>query len=420
MAEPRRITAAALMATAALTLGACGATSPEMLSAGNVERAVERVDDHPDAAASLVDSSFRLGAVMLAGADPHDNAVTSPVSALYALSMLRAGAATTTAAEMDEVLGLPPEHRDEAMNALLALWQEHDGDPGSVDEDEPPETPLLHLANGIFVDVGLQVGEGFLETLASQYGSGVYPVDYRDSSTADAINSWISGHTGGRITEAPVDYDPDTVLSLLNTVYFAAAWETPFDPADTAPGTFTLADGGTIQTDLMRQVTTATYASGSGWSAVDLPYNEGFHMRLILPAEGESPVMTAGQLKDVRVGMESGSPVDVGLVLPKWDHKYHQELLPLLRGMGLTETMGPAPDFSPIGPDLFVSGAAQEANITVAEKGTIAAAVTQITMAESGAAMPDVELIFDRPFQYQIIHEETGMPLFMGTVMDPR
>ena len=32
---------------------------------------------------------------------------------------------------------------------------------------------------------------------------------------------------------------------------------------------------------------------------------------------------------------------------------------------------------------------------------------------------PDIELVFDRPFLYQILHEDTGMPLFLGTVMAP-
>ncbi len=419
MAGPRRIVATACIATAALTLSACGSSSPELIVADNVMRAVVQVDAYPEAAASLRDSSFRLGAAMLA-ANPNDNSVTSPVSALYALSMLRAGAATTTAAEMDEVLGLPAAHRDEAMNALLGLWEQYDGDPGSVDEDDPPAAPLLHLANGMFIDRGQPVGAEFLETLAVQYGSGVYQVDYSDRSTAEAINSWINENTGGRIEEAPVDYDPDTRLSLLNTVYLAAAWQTPFDPAETMPGPFTLTDGGVVETDMMRQVALANYASGDGWTALDLPYNDGLYLRLVLPDEGESPVLTAKQLAEVRVGMESGAQAEVALVLPKWDHTYHQDLLALLRGMGLTETLGTAPDFGPISPGLFVSGAAQEANITVAEKGTIAAAVTQIDMAESGLSMPDVELVLDRPFQYQIIHGETGMPLFLGTVMDPR
>lgn len=419
MAGPRRIVATASVATAALTLGACGASSPDLVVADGVTRAVVQVDAYPAAAESLREASFRLGAAMLA-ANPDENSVTSPVSALYALSMLRAGAATTTAAEMDRVLGLPPEHRDEAMNALLGSWQQHDGDPGSVDEDDPPEAPLLHLANGLFIDHSLSVGAGFLETLATQYGSGVYQVDYSDSSTAEAMNSWISENTGGRIEEAPVDYDPNTSLSLLNTVYLAAAWETPFDPANTLPGPFTLPDGGTIETDMMRQLAVAHYAAGDGWTALDLPYRDGFSMRLILPDEGASPVLDADRLAEIRVGMDAGAQTDVFLVLPKWDHTYHQDLLALLRGMGLTETLGGEPDFGPISPGLFVTGAAQEATITVAEKGTIAAAVTQIDLAESGMPMGDVELVFDRPFQYQIIHEETGMPLFLGTVLDPR
>lgn len=410
----------ASLSAAAMALAGCTPAAPDLLSADNVKRAAAQAEDYPEAVASLRDTSFRVGAVMLAGADQTENAVTSPVSALYALSMLRAGAASTTAAEMDEVLGFPAEHRDEAMNALLARWQEHDGDPGTVDEDDPPEAPLLHLANGIFIDRGLAVGETFLQTLAAQYGSGVYPVDFSDRSTEDAINTWISGHTGGRIEEAPLDYEPRTRVSLLNTAYFAAAWATPFDPVDTAPGPFQLTDGGTVQTDMMRQVVLANYASGDGWTAVDLPYNEGFQMRLVLPDPGGSPVMSASQLSDVRVGMESGSQVDVGLVLPKFDHRYHQDLLELLSNMGLTETFGQDPDFSPINPGLFVSGAAQDANITVAERGTIAAAVTQINMVESGMPTTDINFVLDRPFQYQIIHTETGMPLFLGTVMDPR
>jgi serpin B len=56
----------------------------------------------------------------------------------------------------------------------------------------------------------------------------------------------------------------------------------------------------------------------------------------------------------------------------------------------------------------------------VAEKGTIAAAVTQINArAVSGVAATNV-VRFDRPFQYEIVHVETGLPLFMGRVSDPR
>ena len=87
--------------------------------------------------------------------------------------------------------------------------------------------------------------------------------------------------------------------------------------------------------------------------------------------------------------------------------------------MGLKETMGPSPDFSGISEGMFIEGVAQSANITVAEKGTVAAAVTQLAVAGSAPPEPEIELTFDRPFLYQILHEDTGMPLFLGTVMDP-
>jgi serine protease inhibitor len=68
-----------------------------------------------------------------------------------------------------------------------------------------------------------------------------------------------------------------------------------------------------------------------------------------------------------------------------------------------------------------ITQAAQAANITVAEKGTIAAAVTQINGdVTSAPPQPERTIDFDRPFHYQIVHVETGLPLFMGMVTDPR
>ena len=54
-------------------------------------------------------------------------------------------------------------------------------------------------------------------------------------------------------------------------------------------------------------------------------------------------------------------------------------------------------------------------------EGTVAAAVTQFNgMVTSAPPQPDRTIAFDRPFHYQIVHAETGLPLFMGTVADPR
>lgn len=383
-----------------------------------VERMVALPDRHPEATQAILRSSFRLGAVM--SADPDTNQVTSPLSALYALSLLRAGAGTTTAAELDAVLGLPTRHRDEAMNALLAAVQVFDGDPGLVDEDNPPEDPLLHLATAVFVPQEGGVGEVFLGSLARHHGAGVYPVDFADPGTPARIDAWISAETGGRIGKAPVEVGADTTLTLLTTVYFAGAWADPFSASGTSDEPFTFPDGSTAAVAMMHGDRRVRYAEGEGWTGIDLPYGGGFFLRLLLPAKGMAPAWTGEALLGMAVLLDEADEVRVGVALPTWDHAFDLDLLGPFRALGLEESLGAAADFSAIQPGTSIGGAAQSANITVAEKGTIAAAVTQLAMAASAPMPPEVTVTFDRPFGYQIVHQDTGLPVFMGTVADPR
>ena len=108
---------------------------------------------------------------------------------------------------MDSVLGLPSERRDEALNALLASLEAFDGEPGSVDEEDPPRRPVLHTANGLFVDKGVPTGEGYLQSLARYYGTGVYPVDFQDeAATKPAIDAWVNQNTSGGIRRDPSSF----------------------------------------------------------------------------------------------------------------------------------------------------------------------------------------------------------------------
>ncbi|MHA7239284.1 serpin family protein [Arthrobacter sp. TMS1-12-1] len=387
------------------------------LSRAPVARIVVEPGRYPEAEDALRRSAFRLGAAL--AADPTGNQVTSPVSALYALSMLRAGAGGTTAEELDAVLGLPAEHHA-AMNALLATLQYFDGDPVTVDEEDPPRQPLVHLANAVLVPEGGAIGAGFLEVLARSYGAGVHPVDVADPGTAGMIDDWVRRETGGRVAKAPLVVGPDTGLSLLNAVYFAAAWDEAFDPAGTGEDPFTLAGGTQVIVPTMHGYRWARYAAGPGWTGIDLPYGDGFFLRLLLPAEGASPAWDEQDLLDIADALEAAGTIRVDLSMPRWEHHHAQDLIGVLQALGLERTFGPGADLDAIQPGLHVSGAAQSATVTVAEKGTIAAAVTQLVMMTSAPVPPDVALSVDRPFGYQIVHEDTGLPLFLGTVADPR
>ena len=417
---PAQFVAAA--AAMALALTACSASPPAMLKADGVERVSAERSAYPAELAQLRTSARKLGAALLAdgGNAGNGNVVSSPASLLIALAMLRAGASGGTAAEMDSVLGLPAERRDEALNALLASLEAFDGDPGSVDEKDPPRRPVLHTANGLFVDKGEPTGERYLQSLARHYGTGVYPVDFQDeAATKPAIDAWVNQNTGGRIKKAPAKYDRRNTFSVLNAVYFASAWKVPFDPADTSELPFTTPDGGQVSVPTMSGVQDLAYARGAGWQAVDLPYAEGFVMRLVLPDSG-TPGSGAQYAADAAPALEAAAPVPVQIFLPKWEQEGDFELRKIFTDLGLQKMLETATDFDSIQRGLKITQAGQSANITVAEKGTIAAAVTQINARAVSGVASTQEIRFDRPFHYEIIHVETGLPLFMGRVSDPR
>ncbi|HKS00362.1 MAG TPA: serpin family protein [Arthrobacter sp.] len=414
-------------ASAAVALAAaCAAPVPEMVKADGVERLSVDATAYAAELGALRDSALTLGHTLLAdGGDGADgNVVSSPGSLVIALAMLGAGAAGETAAELDGVLGLQGKRRDEAMNALLMSLSKFDGDPGAVDEDNPPRKPVMHAANGLFVDQDVPTGEAYLSTLARHYGTGVYPVDFsNEGATKPAIDAWVDRNTGGRIKEAPATYDPRNTFSLLNSLYFAAAWQAPFDPGSTSDLPFTTGGGETIDVPAMHNLLEMKYAEGPGWRGVDLPYAEGFVMRLVLPDAGTraSPVFGTSELTAVAGALDAAPLASVQIQLPRWDHKCSFDLRKVLEAAGLHKTLTTTEDFNAIQPRMAITQAAQAANITVAEKGTVAAAVTQINGMVTGAPpRPEQTIDFDRPFHYQIVHVETGLPLFMGTVADPR
>ncbi|AXJ09821.1 serpin family protein [Arthrobacter sp. PM3] len=373
-------------------------------------------------------SARKLGEALLADGgegseSPAGNVVCSAGGLLIGLAMLRAGASGESAAELDRVLGLPDRHRDEAMNALSAALAKYDGDPGKVNPKKPPRKPVMHAAQGLFVEQDVPTGVGYVDMLARHYGTGVHPVHFADAAaTKLALDAWVNRHTGGRITAAPGDTDPGTTFSLLSTLYFAAAWCWPFDPYDTSDRTFTLSSGEETEVPTMHQELTPAYAEGPDWRAVDMPYAKGFVMRLVLPAPGHGPeTITAEHLADIAAALDRAAEVSTKISLPRWDHTSSFDLRKVLVGLGLETTFTTTRDFDAIQRGLTITRAVQTASITVAEKGTVAAAVTRIDGMATGVPLePEQRIDFDRPFRYEIVHTETGLPLVSGIVADPR
>ena len=347
-----------------------------------------------------------------------ENVFFSPLSAYFALGMTANGAVGETLGEMRAVLqqtGLSEEEANEAYRGLLELM---------LGLDPAVE---FSIANAIWHREGLPVLAEFVATSAETFDATVDGVDFAAPESVDAINAWVSQKTRGRI-EKIVD-DPgellDTVMFLVNAIYFKGTWQLQFDPDRTRTDQFALLDGATADVEMMRQsdIEILRHHASEAFEAAELLYGRGaFAMTILLPPEGTSP---AEFLADVDAttwsawvdALEETSSV-TEVELPKFRLEWEKTLNDDLAGMGMPLAFGDGADFSriaPAGEGFFISEVKQKAFVEVNEEGTVAAAVTGVNMADS--ARPTFRV--DRPFVFAIRERFSGTLLFLGQVVNP-
>ena len=160
-------------------------------------------------------------------------------------------------------------------------------------------------------------------------------------------------------------------------------------------------------------------------AGVDLPYAEGFVMRLVLPdarRSGRQPQqLRREQLTEIAAALDAAPLADSADPLPKWDHKSSFDLRKVFEAAGPAED----PDHHrglrrhPAEADDHAGRPGRQHHRR--RKGHRCRRRDPDQRRRRPARRPSRTTIdFDRPFHYQIVHIETGLPLFMGTVADPR
>jgi serpin B len=417
-----------------LLLAACGSEEPNVERRGAGESGVRLVKadtgrvQSPDVTdgqiADLVRGNNELAFEMYREQGGSENLVFSPYSISLAFSMAYAGARGETETQMADTLGfLPQETQHPAFNAVESLMSGL----GGKDGDDPKPPFRLNVANSAWGQEGFRFERAYLETLAEHYGAGMRPTDFGQPERAsDEINAWVEDETEDRIKDllSPDFISPDTRLVLANAVYFKASWLSSFEEQRTQDGPFTLPDGGEVTVPLMRQTSYLPYAEGDGYQAVRLPYKgDAADMLVVLPEEGRFEEIEGRLNADLldEVGAKINPDAYVRLTMPRFDYQTRLDLLPLLRSMGMTAPFdGGTADFGGItrAGGLFIGDAVHQANITVDEKGTEAAAATVLGFPVSGPP-PLKEMTANRPFLFAITERETGTVLFLGRVTDP-
>jgi serpin B len=208
--------------------------------------------------------------------EPGKNIFISPSSVALALSMVYNGANGETKNAMQKTLhlqGLDISNINQESLGLINLLK------------NPDPKVQLSIANSVWARKEVNFNQNFIATLKSYYNAESSVLDFTNPNSVKTINSWVSKKTNGKIPAIVNQIPSDMVMYLINAVYFKGSWTKEFDKRLTQSKPFTVADGSSKSTLLMKQGGMLPYLENDEFQSVNLTYgnNNRVSMYVFLP-----------------------------------------------------------------------------------------------------------------------------------------
>lgn len=365
------------------------------------------------------DFSFNLLA-QTASDEQQENIILSPLSASMLLGMLMNGADGETLRQIQQVVGFDDNTPLSDINAYYR--QLIDALPALDTETR------LSLANGIWVKETFPVKTDFVNAVKQNFYAEAKNVPtFTDNKVQDEINRFAAQHTNNLIKKVidPGMVSEETVMALVNALYFKAKWMDSFKKSDTRPQTFTTAAGKQLEVQMMHRTDELRYNEADDYQFVELPYKGGKYCAdILLPAKG---IDARQWISDIDAEhwqqiIANTFYAEVELALPKFTLRYKRNLTDDLQALGITDAFGFNANFANLSDvPTFVSLIHQHTFMQVDEEGTEAAAVTIGLTKEAAAPDPAYHRIFiaDRPFIFIIRERDYGTILFTAIIEHP-
>ncbi|XP_047553712.1 serpin B12 [Lutra lutra] len=401
--------------------------------------------------------------------DPHKNIFFCPLSLSAALGMVRLGARSESAQQIDQVLHFnefSQNERKEPDPCLKSKKQEVQADSHVEKETTEPLTLqaessndesgllscyfgkllskidrirvdyTLSIANRLYGEQEFQICPEYLDGVIQFYHTTIESVDFRKDSekSRQQINFWVESQSQGKIKELfnKDAIDSATVLVLVNAVYFKAKWEKYFDPKNTVDAPFSLNENEKRTVKMMNQkgLFRIGFIEELKAQILEMRYTKGaLSMFVLLPSCSADNVKGLEELERnithekivTWSSSENMSEETVDVSFPQFTLEDSYDLNSILQDMGITDIFeeGKA-DLTGISPspNLYLSKVFHKTFVEVNENGTQA-------VAASGAvgtvrSIPSwVMFTADHPFLFFIRHNKTQTILFYGRVCSP-
>ena len=398
------------------------ANSNDLTSGVMADKLSNNSTNPADFSITVADFSFELFRNTITG---NGNEMLSPLSALYALTMCANSVEGESLRQIENAVGLTRDEMNDFVSAYMDALPNGDG-------------YSLKCANSLWLkDTDrLWVSDEYLSNIKEYLSAQVFSAPF-DNTTVEDINNWVSHNTDGMIDSLIDSIDLDTYAYLINTIAFDAKWreslnkspERPFFPENvTRIYCNSFMHGNTSDGYLEDDDTIGFILKYKRYFTPEsLNMKDSYAFVLLLPNKDISISDYINSLSGEKIHslLQNKQELKVNFHFPGFESSYEGDLKDVFKSLGITDIFEPTTinqtAFNVNGAPLYYSKAIHKTFIKVNTGGTKAAAVSALvsTPTSTEPIIKDKEINVNRPFVYMIVDCENGIPLFIGTMMEP-
>ncbi|XP_047231086.1 antithrombin-III [Girardinichthys multiradiatus] len=357
---------------------------------------------------------------------PESNIFMSPLSISTAFAMTKLGACNRTLVQIMKVFQFDTikEKTSDMIHFFFAklncrLYRRKD------------KTTVLVSANRLFGDKSLSFNQTYQNISEAVYGAKLMPLNFKTNPDAArmTINNWISNKTENRIQDTLPSgaLDSNTILVLVNTIFFKGQWKNKFPKENVIASDFYVDESPICQVNMMFQEIKFNYKDlpDEKVQLLEMPYRgDEITMVIILPNRGHPLSQVEENLDQNKLNswLDQMRETTVSVTMPRFRVEDSFSLKEKLQQMGLTDLFNPEraslPGILEHG-HTFISDAYHKAFLEVNEEGSEAAATT-VVMAVGRSFNHNREFFqADHPFLVIIRESTLNAVLFIGRVSNP-
>ena len=360
--------------------------------------------------------------------DKSKNIFYSPYSIAAAFSIVANGATGQTQKEILNVLNTKEiKNLNGDFENFRALMEKNYSDETVLKEADLILVNKNHIGKGI--------NSKFEKVVKEIYQSEIDAADFSGNTDAEKarIQNWVAKNTNDFIPNYEASISADTIVDILNVIYFKGSWQSPFETSKTWKSDFTNNNGKKSKVQMMSKTfeDSIAYYADEKYMAVALPYKNNLAAMYIILPRRENDLNVAEDWDAEEISYRENflsnlkhAPIFDGIVeffMPKFELDIKNKLNDDLQAMGINRAFTDDAEFYNIVKkmQLKISNATHQAKVKVDEEGTEAAAVTEIDMVKATAVPIQPRTIYfraDRPFLFVIRDVASEVDLFTGVV----